>query len=185
MNKAHPSYEPGLLAKVLHCASSMAKEHRHTPTQERIALSELAAFCQLDPCLAALHKEFLNAKEARLRCVTQHGIDDPLTEMAIYVEDASWCSLQTRYMELRADRGLMRQVQAMMEEDRIARADVEESKNRRLAFVRWMMIEQDRKDHKAYEAQNLACFMLMVALFWNDVFKPSFVSAPVFNQRAA
>jgi hypothetical protein len=185
MNKAHTQFESGLLASVLNHASQMAKAKNFAPKQNRVALTELAAFCLLDPCLAALHKDFLNAKAARVSCQSQHGADDPMAEMAAYVEDAAWCSLQTRYMELRSDRILMRKAQHILEQDRIERAAEEDEKNRCLAFAKWMMMVQDQHDIKAREAQNLACFMLMVALFWDSFFKPNFLPAPVFNQRAA
>ncbi len=79
-------------------------------------LSEFEAFSALDPLLADLQKQYLDAKGQRLQAVREFGNDDAMTEMASYNEDSAWCAVQTRYMEVRADRALMREAQIMMQE---------------------------------------------------------------------
>lgn len=81
-------------------------------------LTELQAFLLIDPLLARLHKEYLDAKDTRCKSEKDFGKDDPMTDMALLVEDSAWCAMQTRYMEVRADRALMLQAQSLMEEER-------------------------------------------------------------------
>lgn len=78
------------------------------------ALTELQAFQILDPLLARLHKEYLDAKDHRAKAIKDFGQDDPMTDMAMLVEDSAWCAMQARYMELRADRVLMAKAQTLM-----------------------------------------------------------------------
>lgn len=81
-------------------------------------VTELQAFLIVDPLLAALHKEYLDAKETRCKSEKDFGKHDPMTDMALLVEDSAWCAMQTRYMEVRTDRVLMAQALALMEEER-------------------------------------------------------------------
>ncbi len=82
-------------------------------------LSELEAFVRLDPLLADLDKQYRDAQDMYLQAKREFGADDPMTEIALLNEDSAWCAVQTRYMELRADREKMRSAQRMMEESRI------------------------------------------------------------------
>lgn len=82
-------------------------------------LNELQAFLIIDPLLAGLHKEYLDAKDNRCKSEKDFGKDDPMTDMALLVEDSAWCAMQTRYMEVRADRALMTQALGLMEEERL------------------------------------------------------------------
>jgi hypothetical protein len=81
-------------------------------------LTEMQAFLCIDPLLARLHKEYLDAKDNRCKSEKDFGKDNPMTDMALLVEDSAWCAMQTRYMEVRADRVLMAQAQSLMEEER-------------------------------------------------------------------
>ena len=80
------------------------------------ALTEFDAFAHLDPLLAGLQKQYLDAKAQRLQAVKEFGADSPMTEMAVDAEDSAWCAAQTRYIELRADRALMGEAQTMIRE---------------------------------------------------------------------
>lgn len=83
------------------------------------ALSELEAFARLDPLLADLDKQYRDTQDMYLQAKREFGVDDPMTEMALLNEDSAWCAVQTRYMELRADREKMRHAQRLMEDSRI------------------------------------------------------------------
>lgn len=81
-------------------------------------VTELDAFTHFDPLLARLRKEYLDAKAVRCQSEKDFGKDDPMTDMAVMVEDSAWCAMQTRYMEVRADRALMAKVQELMDGER-------------------------------------------------------------------
>jgi hypothetical protein len=81
-------------------------------------LTELQAFLVIDPLLARLHKEYLDAKDTRCKSEKDFGKGDAMTDMALLVEDSAWCAMQTRYMEVRADRALMSQAQSLMDDER-------------------------------------------------------------------
>lgn len=105
-------------------------------------LSELEAFIRLDPVLADLNKQFLDAKSNHQKAAQKHGCRDCLTEIAGEREDSAWCAMQTRYIELRRQREMMERAQRMMrqaecdlEEGRIGDGD-RESQKRAIVFAR-------------------------------------------------
>lgn len=95
------------------------------------ALDEMGAFTRLDPVMANLNKQYLDAKNYRKELQTLNGLDDAMCEVAIDMEDSAWCALQTRYIELRQERELMAKAQRMMrqaEQDALEEAEREERK---------------------------------------------------------
>lgn len=82
-------------------------------------MDEIQAFMHLDPLLADLNKQYLDAKSSRLQAEREYGRGDGMTDMAAMMEDSAWCAMQTRYMELRANRGLMSQARDLMDKDRL------------------------------------------------------------------
>ncbi len=110
----------------------------HSPTKK---LSELEALSSLDPLLAGLYKDYLQSKAARIAIATQHGAESPMAEVAIDLEDSSWCAVQTRYLEVRADRELMKQAQSILlaqEEIEIEEKLTQEQKKREQDL--WIMV---------------------------------------------
>lgn len=77
-------------------------------------LSEFDAFLELDHMLVALNKEYLEAKAQHKELVKIYGCDDAMAEVAADMEDSAWCAMQTRYLEVRAERKLMAAAQQMM-----------------------------------------------------------------------
>lgn len=98
-------------------AGRNSNDNRARNAAPREALSELAAFCRLDPLMAELHKQYIDAKILRAQATCEYGADDGMSDMARINEDSAWCAMQTRYMELRSDRALMAQAQEMVRED--------------------------------------------------------------------
>ncbi len=120
--------------------------------QPASALTELQAFQILDPLLARLHKEYLDAKDHRAKAIKDFGQDDPMTDMAMLVEDSAWCAMQARYMELRADRVLMAKAQTLMEEERQVSSRKREEENAReaLRYYNYLdMLAQARRRHQS------------------------------------
>ncbi len=107
------------------------------------ALSELQAFARLDPVLGSLQKQYLDAKQLRLIAEAEFGRKDDMTSMAALAEDSAWCAMQTRYMEVRTDRAMMVEAQALM---RDAACKAEHRKK----------IEKEKRAQAAYEQMQQA-----------------------------
>jgi hypothetical protein len=108
-----------------------------------VPLSELEAFLQMDSLLASLNKDYLDAKAQRIELIALYGNEDAMVEVAMDMEDSSWCAMQTRYIELREERELVERAQRMMRR-------VEEK------------IEQEKARNKAYEAEQFTYYMRAV-----------------------
>ncbi len=118
------------LDRVLDCA----------PAGRPAALSEMDAFAGLDPLLADLNKDYLDARSAHQSACRDFGSDDGMTSMAAVMMDSAWCAMQTRYMELRADRAMMARAQKAMAAARAA-FDLRQRQEQEAALLRmaWMM----------------------------------------------
>lgn len=116
------------------------------PVHSRAALDELQTFMLLDPLLADLNKEYLDARGSRLQAEKDYGRGDGMADLAAILEDSAWCALQTRYMELRGDRRMMVQVRQMMDEARC-----EEEKEARK--------EKEREALQLYEQMRMFAYM--------------------------
>ena len=90
-------------------------------------MSELEAFIQMDPLLADLHKEFQDVRRNHRDLLFKNGPDDAMAQMAADLEDSAWCAMQTRLLELRGQRILMRKAQRIMHH---ARREEEERQDR-------------------------------------------------------
>ncbi len=131
-------------------------------------LTELQAFLTFDPLLAGLHKEYLDARDNRAKAVKDFGRDDAMTEMAMLVEDSAWCAMQTRYMELRADRTLMARAQGLMEEERLAAIRQREKDNARDALRYYNQLEMIAKLRRKNESEiNWTALLLLLVLNGN------------------
>ncbi len=84
----------------------------------RDTLGELEIFASLDPLLGDLQRQYNDARYTRRTQEKMFGTDDPMGDVARDMEDSAWCAMQTRYMEVRGDRGMMREVQAIQNEQR-------------------------------------------------------------------
>jgi hypothetical protein len=75
-----------------------------------------------------------------------------MAEMAVDAEDSAWCAAQTRYLELRADRGLMNEAQTMVreaeEEDRATEKALREKEAMTL-LAHMQMVERMHAQEKS------------------------------------
>jgi hypothetical protein len=142
---------------------SAASKNRST------GMSELDAFASLDPLLADLQKEFLNTKARAKELVSAHGIDDPMAAIAADLEDSAWCRMQTRYLELRAQRDLMKRVQTMQrEEEREAeRKERNEKQSKIAAFMHQIFVMQDMRK-SMLPSWPFEWFAFMMFLNWKE-----------------
>lgn len=141
---------------------------RHEP------LGELQAFMLLDPLLAGLHKEYLDAKASRMQAQREFGASDGMTDMAVILEDSAWCAMQTRYMELRADPFLHKQANVLvadsyLEKEEQARKRKEEETWRYVQAVQTMvrMRDEDRRVAAGWWIIAMMYFSQAVPMFRN------------------
>ena len=117
-------------------------------------LSEIEAFMQMDDLLAHLHKEYLEAKIHRTQLLAQNGQNDPMAEIAMDMEDSTYCAFQTRYIELRQIRDMMAKAQRLMRES-VENIEREKNKEQLQKFTNFVLLskmqarqnEQNRLDN--------------------------------------
>ncbi len=120
--------------------------------------SEFDAFLRLDPLLASLNKEYLDAAQIRKQAQHDFGMDDAMTEIAMLTEDSAWCAVQTRYIELLADNALRSQANMMVQEafhvERKARAKIREKEIRetmeKMQYIAALEDSKKKKDPSAW-----------------------------------
>jgi hypothetical protein len=88
------------------------------PTANHAVLDEMQAFMLIDPLLADLNKQYLDAKASRIQAHKEFGAKDGMSDMTAILEDSAWCAMQTRYMELRGNRRLMAKAHGLMDDSR-------------------------------------------------------------------
>jgi hypothetical protein len=156
-------------------AASFEKGAGPASFARREPMSEMQAF---DPLLADLHKKHADARAIRLQAEKEFGSHDGMTEMAMMTEDSAWCALQTRYLELRADRGLMERVQKAMaadraDEERLTAIEKDKEQKERMAFIQLFARMRPKKSDDAD-----LLFWLMILFCKNERF-PWFGPVPV------
>ncbi len=133
-------------------------------------LDELQAFIQLDPLLADLHKQYMGAKNNCAELVRAHGSDDVMVDVAMDMEDSAWCMMQTRYLEVRAKRGLMEKAQHLMrvsEHDmrQVAEEDLKQERKKQFDLYLAMleMFKQQRQKERRLDLGTFeALFVLLI-----------------------
>lgn len=156
----------------------------YAPT--RAVLSEMDAFMLLDPLLASLNKEYLDAKHNRLRAEKDYGSGDGMTELAALLEDSAWCAMQTRYMEVRSERAMMAKAQDLMEESRVEELRLAKKERERDALQAFEAMQLFTR-MRATREKNYADFWLMLFMLHMDqpvLFRNNYASYP-FNRIAA
>ncbi len=151
------------------------------------ALGEMEAFAALDPLLADLNKQYLDARENRVQVLKDFGADEPMSEMALLVEDSAWCAVQTRYMELRAQREMMAQAQAMMQQARMEEElEVKAQKEREAdeQYKQLQFVAQMTERKKGTDASGL-WLALYVLFFMDQQSFRSYHASHQFNRLAA
>lgn len=117
-----------VMNKVARQLDAMHSQRAATP---RNILSELEIFASLDPLLGDLQRQYKDARYIRRTQEQMFGADDPMGDVARDAEDSAWCAMQTRYMEVRGDRDMMRDVQAIQHEQRAEERRAREERDNR------------------------------------------------------
>jgi hypothetical protein len=148
-------------------------------------LTELQAFLLIDPLLVRLHKEYLDAKDTRCKSEKDFGKDDPMTDMALLIEDSAWCAMQTRYMEVRADRNLMAKAQSLMEEER-AKEKIRKDREKAAEAVRLYNVMEMLMKIRKKEAAIINWVWAIIFLLDNKAFSfRTYQPSHQFNMLAA
>jgi hypothetical protein len=150
-------------------------------------MDELEAFIAIDPLLANLNKDYLEAKNHHKALIAQFGANDPMVEVALDMEDSAWCAMQTRYLELRDQRELMAKAQQIMfqsERQHLAskKKEIEKERQRQfelyLAFLK--MIEKKKEKERRF---NIGTFEALFVMMIFKMIPPDYRSS--FNQKLA
>lgn len=148
-------------------------------------ISELEAFMHFDDLLSKLHKEYMDAKEQRQKAVREFGADEPMTEVAVLVEDSAWCAVQTRHMELRDDRALMKSAKDMMEEDRRKKEETASREHEKDYLEKYHAMQMLLRNKQIEQDRSALLWFLMG---WFDPLRHNIFRSPVthrFNGIAA
>lgn len=151
------------------------------------AKSDFDILLGCDPLLSRLHKDHCDARANREQAEKDFGIGDDMTRLIADMEDSAWCAMQTRYLELRADRDLMQKIQAELkalrdEEERLERAEQEKEAMRFFNHVQMLIrLRQNRK-----EASDVLLWALVLLSLDNkrNAFQ-TYHPAYAFNRMAA
>ncbi|MCB9990587.1 MAG: hypothetical protein H6867_04295 [Rhodospirillales bacterium] len=100
-----------------------------SPAGSDCPLKDIEAFMPVDPVLASLHKEYLEANANHKKLARQNGFNDPMTEIAADMLDSARSAMQTRLIELQESRELEVQ-EALVRRLRARKAEQEASQVR-------------------------------------------------------
>lgn len=90
-------------------------ESGHTQQGPRpTLLDEVRLWVAVDPLLAELHKQYLDAQKNHARLKNRHGESDPICDVAADMEDSAKCAVDTRMIELRQSEEAKAAVQAII-----------------------------------------------------------------------
>jgi hypothetical protein len=149
----------------------------------RNLLHELDVFASIDPLLGDLQRQYKDARFMRRMQEKQFGKDDPLGDVARDTEDSAWCSMQTRYLELRSDRDLMREVQAIQNEQREKEMRERDREKQRIAletYYRGELMTRMKQDAKSPSIFEWILWFMLIRRQQN-----MFSLAPSFSRLAA
>jgi hypothetical protein len=95
--------------------------------------------------------------------------------------------MQTRYMELRADRASMQRAQKLMleEEAEAAREEREQYKEKTLKLYRQMEAYREMRERKQHNAAEVLFYYILIAISPRSIFDMFPRTAPSFNRLAA
>lgn len=91
-----------------------AHERTQKARETGVIPDELRFWLAVDPLLADLNKQFLDARAQHMRLMRLHGTKDPMTDVANDMVDSTQCAFETRLLELRKDEDSKRTVLALM-----------------------------------------------------------------------
>lgn len=128
-------------------------------------MSELDALALNDTLLGTLRKAYLDARGARKAAESEYGYDDGMTEMAMLVEDSAWCAMQTRYLEVRDEKGAAERAARAIALDQRRKQNEQECAEReeKMRLYRFLDMLRAQARH-ANEGDSMMLFVLAMAM---------------------
>lgn len=165
-------FENGLM-DVMNAVSQTLDNTLRAARPSSQVLSELDAFALHDPLLAALRKQYLDAKALRINAHKQYGAEDGMTDLAMIAEDSAWCAMQTRYLELRNDKAAAQAAQEeMLEAERIQKIRKQkEDDEKTLIYFRVLDMIQKIREREKVDYAMLILALLLLAYTERQVFR--------------
>lgn len=128
----------------------------HIPEEQQWKL--IGLYASIDPVLASLYKQYLEAKDNLGKLLVASGENDPMTEVAWDMHDSLRSAVETRLLELKDDKETSGRVAAIQTNKFAARMSANSSKinktsatqtlNDMMAFVLWAgMVMKDGIHH--------------------------------------
>lgn len=148
-------------------------------------MTELQAFIALDPLLADLNKQYLDAKANRIQSEKDFGRGDGMCDMAAILEDSAWCAMQARYMEVRGNRILMASAQKMMDEDRRFEEEQAEAEKKREALKTFLYLQSLMRMREKAEHDSGWWIMVLWAMGYTPFTFRNHHASYSFNRLAA
>lgn len=145
-------------------------------------LSEIDAFMQLDSLLAQLHKQYLEAKLHRQDLVKASGPNDPMSEIAIDMEDSAYCAFQTRFIEMRQISDMMAKAQRMMRES-VEQIELEANVQREKEFRDFILLS--KMQEKLHIENKQGGFEYAILLLMFNLTPMPFAPKPFYMQKLA
>lgn len=133
-------------------------------------LSEVEAYMSVDSTLASLYKQYLDARNSRVRALQQAGEDSAMAAIARDLEESAQSAIETRMIELRADKLKRMNAEHMMAEAHLA--ELAETRSDRARFYARQQQEHYAQERRQAMAQDQArqdgedSYMMMVMMWW-------------------
>lgn len=131
------------------------------PIPEEQKWPMIGVFMGMDACLAALYKEYCEAKARLSQSIESYGAGSAMTDIAADMFDSACCAIETRMLELKSSPAVRAQA-AMIEQDRAwqmkkreeeaARQKQEKNFEDQIVFMLWM--------NMIFKSQNRARFLV-------------------------
>lgn len=129
---------------------------------EQVVRTRFDAWTAIDPLLADLYKQFLDAQSYHRKVAKRHGAADPMATVAADMTDSAGSAFQTRLLEIRRDRSLRRRVLALLRD--VRRRKTKEKRDALQALYRQQGLIHDKRK-AAEDSFNLAVFLWWMLYF--------------------
>jgi hypothetical protein len=139
-----------------------ACDHAHASSGPNM-LDEVRLWVSVDPLLADLHKQYLDARINHTRVRDKHGSRDPITDIASDMEDSTQCAVETRLIELRQSAEAKALLQAIIRKAHAVREDELVAVERARSSRYWKQFALRKASRATARGQN-SFFMMIIGL---------------------
>lgn len=126
-------------------------------------LDEVRMWIAMDPLLAELYKQYLDARAHYARLKEKHGDSDPICDVAADMQDSARCAVDTRIIELRQSEEGKSALQAMIRKVN-ARREAELVAAGRARSARYAQSFAARKAPRAADRGQTSFFKMMMGI---------------------